>query len=189
MEKTLLLKALKSEIELTTGCTDPGAVCLAVRRAARELGCTPERVIVTVSPNIYKNGINVGVPGTGMRGLGIAAALGAVIESLDSGLALFNNIAPGDVERATLLVNKGGVIIRHADTPSPLYIKAEVFSGPRKAHAVIRDDYTNIVEVSRDGEIISFPGQKQADMTRVALKDYPLKELFASIETMTSQDL
>src|SRR5512138_2313641 len=59
MDKRILLKVLECEIERTTGCTDPGAVCLAVRRATKELGIQPEKIVVTVSPNIYKNGINV----------------------------------------------------------------------------------------------------------------------------------
>jgi L-cysteine desulfidase len=79
MDRTVLLKVLRDEIERSVGCTDPGAVCLAVHEATHALGQKPSQVTVTVSPNIYKNGISVGVPGTGMRGLHIAAALGAVI--------------------------------------------------------------------------------------------------------------
>ena len=66
-------------------------------QATVELGRRPEKIIVTVSPNIYKNGINVGVPGTGMRGLHIAAALGAVIDNAGSGLALLDAVDPADV--------------------------------------------------------------------------------------------
>jgi L-cysteine desulfidase len=42
-------------------------MCLAVARATEELGQMPERIEVIVSPNVYKNGVNVGVPGTGKR--------------------------------------------------------------------------------------------------------------------------
>jgi hypothetical protein len=58
------MDVLKSEIELSVGCIDPGAVCLAVHKATRALGPKPSQVTVAVSPNIYKNGISVGVPGT-----------------------------------------------------------------------------------------------------------------------------
>lgn len=189
MEKRILLKVLNSEIERTTGCTDPGAVCLAVRTATEELGAQPEKIVVTVSPNIYKNGINVGVPGTGMRGLHIAAALGAVIDNAGSGLALLDAVDPADVERAVRLVNSGSVTVTHAESSSTLYIKAEVFSGARQAHAVICDDYTRIIEVGKDGKISSSQSSALRKGTREALKDYPLEELFTAVETMTVQEL
>ncbi|WP_148266576.1 L-cysteine desulfidase family protein [Methanocella arvoryzae] len=189
MDKRILLRALESEIERTTGCTDPGAVCLAVRAAAIELGVDPEKIVVTVSPNIYKNGINVGVPGTGMRGLHIAAGLGAVIKSTSSGLALLDAVDPADVERAVQLVNNGRVTITHAETTSALYIKAEVFSGAHYAHAVIRDDYTSIVEVGLDGKKVSSPRGMPVKTKHESLKGYTLEELFTSIDTMTVEEL
>ncbi|HBG17100.1 MAG TPA: serine dehydratase subunit alpha family protein, partial [Firmicutes bacterium] len=76
MDKKLLIEVLKKEIEKSTGCTDPGAVTLAVAKATEVLGEKPERIKVAVSSNVYKNGISVGVPGTGQRGLRQAAALG-----------------------------------------------------------------------------------------------------------------
>jgi L-cysteine desulfidase len=80
MDKRILINAIKKEIEKSTGCTDPGAVCLAVSRAAHEVKGKAERVVVTVSPNVYKNGVSVGIPGTGKRGLHLAAALGTLID-------------------------------------------------------------------------------------------------------------
>lgn len=189
MDKKILLAVLRSEIERTTGCTDPGAVCLAVRTAARALGERPDTVAVTVSPNIYKNGINVGVPGTGMRGLHIAAAMGAVLESPGSGLDLLDSVAPKDVERAVRLVNAGRVTVSHEETPGPLYIRAEVYSGTRSARAVIRDDYTHIAEIARNGAIVMSESPGPAKAERASLKDYPLKTLFEAIETMTAREL
>ena len=64
IDKQKLLDILTSEIESSTGCTDPGSVCLAVAVAAHTLGRRPEKIDVLVSPNIYKNGVSVGIPGT-----------------------------------------------------------------------------------------------------------------------------
>lgn len=63
IDKQKLLDILASEIESSTGCTDPGSVCLAVAVAAHTLGRRPEKIDVLVSPNIYKNGVSVGIPG------------------------------------------------------------------------------------------------------------------------------
>ena len=118
MDKTMLIKVLKSEIDRSVGCTDPGAVCLAVRHAAIALGQRPEQITVTVSPNVYKNGMCVGVPGTGMRGLSIAAALGAVIVG-EPGLAMLDRVSEGDLAEAKNLLSQGSVTIGHVETHDP----------------------------------------------------------------------
>jgi len=73
---------LAKEVKPALGCTDPGAVALAVARACKELPAREEvaSVRVTVSGSIYKNGMAVGIPGTrGARGNAMAAAMGARI--------------------------------------------------------------------------------------------------------------
>ena len=74
IDKQKLLDILTSEIESSTGCTDPGSVCLAVAVAAHTLGRRPEKIDVLVSPNIYKNGVSVGIPGTNRIGLELGGA-------------------------------------------------------------------------------------------------------------------
>lgn len=76
VEQKQILDILRSEIEPTAGCTDPGSVYLAAAVAAHALGACPETIEVLVSPNLYKNGVSVGIPGTGRKGLRLAAALG-----------------------------------------------------------------------------------------------------------------
>ncbi len=67
---------LRTEVKPALGCTEPGAVALAVARAKEELGGPVDAVTVTVSDSIYKNGVDVGIPGTeGLRGNNVAAAL------------------------------------------------------------------------------------------------------------------
>jgi L-cysteine desulfidase len=87
------------------------------------------------------------------------------------------------------LVNAGKVTVRHEETPSSLYIKAEVYAGARSARAVIQDDYTKIVELARDGQTISSQYSWPSKAKHAALKDYQLADLFAAIETMTVQEL
>lgn len=68
---------IHKEVKPALGCTEPIAVSLAVARASEELkesGLITERVEVEVSANKLKNGMGVGVLGTGMVGLQTAAA-------------------------------------------------------------------------------------------------------------------
>ena len=69
-------KILKREVVPALGCTEPVAIALAAAKAAETLGKEAEKVVVKVSGNLLKNGMGVGVPGTGMTGLDIAAAVG-----------------------------------------------------------------------------------------------------------------
>ena len=85
-----IISLIKKEVKPALGCTEPIAVALAVAKAMeiiqeKDDSCDERwRMVcdfdirVEVSGNILKNGMGVGIPGTGMIGLDIAAALGAV---------------------------------------------------------------------------------------------------------------
>jgi L-cysteine desulfidase len=209
MDKNALLKLLASEMERSTGCTDPGAVALAVALAARELGAKPDMIEVLVSPNVYKNGISVGIPGTGERGLAIAAALGAVIGHPEAGLAIFDSMTPAFLEEARQLVREGRVMIRFGEAPDPLYIRAELSSGGNgpsapsaegrsdgmrsdighSASAVIMNDYSGIVEVARDGLVVFSSQAAKASAVHDAIAGNSLESLFALVDGMDEAEL
>ena len=94
---------LAKEVKPALGCTDPGAVALAVARACKELPDKDEvaSIRVTVSGSIYKNGMAVGIPGTrGARGNVMAAAMGAICGDSDLGLEVLRSSTAKDVEKA-----------------------------------------------------------------------------------------
>lgn len=189
MDKQQLIRVLQQEIERSTGCTDPGAVCLAVSCAVKELGQAAERVAVTVSPNVYKNGISVGVPGTGKRGLPIAAALGAVLDKSQVGLAILDHVTETKLMEATRLLSANAIQVQYADTPDPLYIKAEVWAGQDHAVVVIENDYSNIVQVARNGKSLYASPARKAEAVKDVLEGCTLGQLFDLIEVMTLDDL
>ena len=91
-----IIGLIHREVKPALGCTEPVAVALAVAKAAELLeGRCPDcgirkdsslHIEVEVSGNILKNGMGVGIPGTGMIGLRIAAALGAACGNASYGL-------------------------------------------------------------------------------------------------------
>ena len=105
IDKQELLDILTSEIESSTGCTDPGSVCLAVAVAAHTLGRRPEKIDVLVSPNIYKNGVSVGIPGTNRIGLELAAALGAGLDIQGPNGHMVVDVGAGTTDIAVLSLN------------------------------------------------------------------------------------
>ena len=135
-----LKEFLRSEVKPALGCTEPGAVALAVARACAEL---PDRgnvaaVRVTVSANIYKNGMAVGIPGAGgARGNAIAAALGAICGDASRGLEVLAGTKPEDVKKAEAWVEEKRATIYCDQDRGGVYVLASVFTPEHKAMCLI----------------------------------------------------
>jgi len=169
-----IIGLIKQEVKPALGCTEPIAVALAVAKAAEIISencpcCGSWRMKadfkldIAVSGNILKNGMGVGIPGTGMVGLPVAAALGAVCGNSSLGLEVLKGLTPEAVARAKELVAKGFVHISVADTEHLLYVKATVTVDDNTvasaevdphAYAVIEDDHDRIVETSFADKIL-----------------------------------
>ncbi len=146
---------VKREVVPAVGCTEPVAVALAVAKATELLGERPEKISVALSANVLKNAMGVGIPGTGMIGLPIAIALGALIGKSEYGLEVLKDVNPQAVEQGRKFIEQGGVeVTLCADAPAILHIQAKVEAGGREAFAVISGTHTRFVELhTPDGEI------------------------------------
>ena len=126
-------------------------------------------MVVEVSANILKNGMGVGIPGTGMVGLHIASALAVTCGKSAYGLEVLKDLTPEAIEAAKAMVDADNVKVVLADTPLKLYIKATVTPGgnitlPDGTHCLIEpanfasteiaNNHDSIVSVVRDGEVI-----------------------------------
>lgn len=149
-----LIGLLKKEVVPALGCTEPIAVALAVARAREALGDAPESVAVYVSPNILKNGMGVGIPGTGMVGLHIAAALGALYGESAAKLQLLEGLPQEVVAAAKVFADAGGVTIDVKDGIDRLFVQAVCRRGTDAACAVIRGSHSNIALVTRNGKVV-----------------------------------
>lgn len=156
-----LLHLLHKEVKPALGCTEPIAVALA---AAKAVELVSERVSldrmtsqmklhVYVSGNILKNGMGVGIPGTGMIGLRIAAALGAVCGRSEYGLEVLKDLNDNAIKRAKELVSEGNVCIDREGNCHKLYVKCVVEADGHSAWCVIEDEHDRIVETGIDGEV------------------------------------
>jgi len=150
------LKAfLQGEVKPALGCTEPGAVALAVCSAGERLVSVPERVHLRLSPNIYKNGVGVGIPYTpGLKGNLLAAALGAVAGDPGKGLMCLVGIAGQDVDKARALLESGAVTQEIVDDVPPVYVQAELSGGGHTVSAVVAEQHDRVAEVRVDGRIV-----------------------------------
>lgn len=146
---------LKSEVVPAFGCTEPIAVALAVAKAREVLQETPEQVELFLSPNIFKNGMGVGIPGTGMTGLPIAAALGAVYGKSSDCLEVLKGVDVKSVEQAKQMVKENRVKVGVKKDTEILYIEA-ICSGSNGdvAKAVITTRHSNISKVELNNEVL-----------------------------------
>lgn len=190
MLKDLILTTLNQEVNRTTGCTDPGAVALATARAVKLLGALPQRIDILVSPNIYKNGVSVGIPRTDRKGLYQAAALGMYLsEHTALGLDLFEHADQDLVRKSRLIMEQEIIKIRYEqDVPDPLYVRAEAFKADEQAWTVIQNDYTHVVQEGKNREVLYSASVTETDRAVEQLKEYAIPGIVETILDMDSAD-
>lgn len=163
-----IIELIRKEVKPALGCTEPIAVALAVAKAMEIMEdkrgtVSPDwrmmdgwTLSIEVSGNILKNGMGVGIPGTGMVGLHIAAVLGAVCGKSEYGLEVLHDLDETSISRAKQLVEDKSVTVGLAETDHKLYVKATVLAEDNhSACAVIEDDHDNIVETWYDATILT----------------------------------
>ncbi|MCP3966453.1 MAG: serine dehydratase subunit alpha family protein [Lentisphaerae bacterium] len=147
------IELIKTEVVPALGCTEPVSLALAAATAVKELG--KEKVIdqidAKVSGNLMKNGMGVGVPGTGMKGLPVAAAAGALGGDPDALLEVLNSLTPETVAAAKIMLDEDRVSVSVKDVPHVLYVECTVFSGEEEVTVIIEDEHTNITSIEKNG--------------------------------------
>lgn len=151
------IETIQKEVVPALGCTEPVAIALAASIAMEKLSGQPQQISAFVSPNLMKNGMGVGVPGTGMVGLPIAAAVGAIAGDPNAGLEVLKNITSDDVDKAKLLIERNCVHVGVADVTNILYSKVTVFDGEKSVTVTIADGHTNVVSIEENGIAIYVP--------------------------------
>jgi L-cysteine desulfidase len=152
-----LKEFLQKEVKPALGCTEPGAVALAVARACQELDGSDRisSIQVAVSDSIYKNGMAVGIPGAnGAKGNAVAAALAAICGKAAYGLEVLKDCGPADVTQAEEWVNSKRVSITCDQEKHGVYVEATVITDNHKVQCVIEQDHSNITLVSKDHKIV-----------------------------------
>lgn len=134
------------------GCTEPVAVSLCTAKAVELLGTQPTELSVFLSPNVLKNAMGVGIPGTDMIGLPIAIALGAIIGRSEYQLEVLRDTTPEAVAEGKRMIAEGRVKVGLKEGGCDmLYIEVQAKSESGCAVAVIEGAHTRFVYLSKDG--------------------------------------
>lgn len=157
-----LIKLVKHEVLPALGCTEPISLALAAACAARHIDKNSiEKIDAFVSPNLMKNGMGVTVPGTGMIGLPIAAAIGAIAGDADAGLEVLKNITDNQITQAKNMLADNKITVQIAKSNKAIYSEANIYTHSDHVKVCIEDQHTNVTLIEKNGETIF-----QADNTR-----------------------
>ena len=125
-----IIALVHKEVVPAIGCTEPMAVALCTAKAKEQLGCRPEKIVALLSANILKNAMGVGIPGTGMIGLPIAIALGALIGKSEYQLEVLKDLTPEALEEGKQYISENRIDIQLKDGEcDKLYIEIIASAG------------------------------------------------------------
>ena len=186
-----LLRSLRSGVKLALGCTEPVAVGLGVAKAYEGVLGQVKNISVKVSPNIYKNGMGVGIPGTKEIGLVFAAALGLTCGDANLGLEVFRSVNNKAISQAQELIKSDAILVQLEDKKDNFYIEAIVETSNGKGICIIKNTHTNIVHVEANEKVLF----SKEEVNQVSsngneyMRNIGLKNIREFIETVEYSDI
>ena len=141
-----IIALVHKQVVPAIGCTEPMSVALCTAKATEQLGCRPEHIEATLSANILKNAMGVGIPGTGMIGLPIAIALGAIIGKSAYQLEVLKDLTPEALEDGKRYIAENRIAIGlKKNICEKLYVEITCSAGDKKSTAIIAGGHTHFV--------------------------------------------
>lgn len=149
------LDILEEELVPAMGCTEPIAIAYAAAKARDALGVQPERVLIEASNNIIKNVKSVVVPNTGkFRGIEASAAAGIAAGNADKALEVLSTIDDSGRARIQTFLKNNEITVSESKSGLVFDLTVSVFAGGSKASVQISHYHTNIVLITKNGEVI-----------------------------------
>lgn len=181
------IQILERELVPALGCTEPIAIAFCAAKAAEVLGCEPERMVVESSGNIIKNVKAVVVPNAnGLKGMDVAAVLGAIGGDAAKGLEVLSDITEEHIAKAVrLLENKDYCVCKLLEGVENLHIITTVYAGGAQALVEIKSTHTHITRIEKNGESVFV----QNDLARGADGGDTLKQLLNVRDILTFADI
>mgnify|MGYP002542244702 CR=1 FL=1 len=178
-ERRQIIELIKKEVIPAIGCTEPIAVALCVAKAAETLGAKPEKIEVLLSANILKNAMGVGIPGTGMVGLPIAVALGALIGKSDYQLEVLRDCTPEAVEQGKQFIAEKRICISlKEDITEKLYIEVICKTEDKTAKAIIAGGHTTFIYIAKNEQTLLDKQQTVSEKEEEASPELNLRKVY-----------
>lgn len=154
MTKEQMLELLRKDVVPALGCTEPVCVALCAATAGTVLEGPIDTITIEVNPGIYKNAMSAGIPGCTQVGIPWAAAIGANLKNPNKGLQLLADITPAILASSEALVTAGKVSVAPKDDEKSIFVRCTLRSDSEEVICITRGAHTNIVFLSRNGNIL-----------------------------------
>lgn len=190
--KNLIVQTLKKEVVPAMGCTEPVAVALACAKAKELIDSNEiKRIEILVSPNIYKNGLGVGIPNTEEIGLHIAAALGIICGKSEKELQVLEDVGEREILLAKELLNSGKLSLGIKDTDEKVYVEVSFFTDKGDTKTIIKRKHNQFTYIERNGEVLvdlKEDSVKTNDSTKL-LYSLSVREIIKAIEEIPYEEI
>ena len=195
--RTNLVDILKAEVKPAVGCTEPVAVALACAKAKELLGEEIVKHKVLVSPNVYKNAMCVGIPGTNRLGLKIAVAMGFVGGKSEDGLTLLEGLSDDQVKESEKYVDENPISIEPLDTKEKVVIEVRLEGKNNTSRVIIKTKHDNFVFLQANDLVLLDEADgfaEKAEVQTIEKKEnimdtITIQEIVKNVENMNLEDI
>lgn len=195
--RTNLVDILKAEVKPAVGCTEPVAVALACAKAKELLGEEIVKHKVLVSPNVYKNAMCVGIPGTDRLGLKIAVAMGFVGGKSEDGLTLLEGLTDEQVKESEKYVDENPISIEPLETKEKVVIEVRLEGKNNTSRVIIKTKHDNFVFLQANDlvlldEVDGFAEKAEAQTTEKKeniMDTITIQEIVENVENLNLEDI
>ena len=192
-----LIDILKSEVKPAVGCTEPVAVALACAKAKELLGEDVVKNKILVSPNVYKNAMCVGIPGTDRLGLKIAVAMGLVGGKSENGLTLLEGLTEKQVRESEKYMDETPISISPLDTKEKVIIDVRLEGENNTSRVIIKTKHDNFVYLQSNDLVLLDEVDGFAERAEVQTEEkkenimdnITIQELIENVEKMEFEDI
>lgn len=189
-ERASIIALVKREVIPALGCTEPIAVSLATAKAVELLGQKPESIEVLLSANVLKNAMGVGIPGTGMIGLPIAVALGALIGKSERQLEVLSDCNPEAVTLAKSYIEEKRIHIALKQAiEEKLYIEVNCKAGENSSSAIISGGHTTFTHLERNGELLLSAATEAEVVSSEVAPELSMRKVYDFATTAPFEDI
>ena len=149
------LQILHEELIPAMGCTEPIAIAYGAAKAREILGAEPEKIVVDASGNLIKNVKSVVVPNTGgLKGIEVAAAVGAVAGKADKELEVIASVTEEEQQALKSYLDSHEVVVNYLESEFPFDLVISMEAEGHTSKIRIAQYHTNIVLEEKDGEVL-----------------------------------
>lgn len=150
-----LLDLVYQDVRPAIGCTEPVALAYAGSVCRKYVTGDINKIVLTTSKNIYKNGKSVMVPHTnGKSGLKLAFCLGLLNGDDTKNLMVLSDIDEDKLNNTLNFLNEVNIIQEIEYNCHSVYIKSEVLTDNENIEVVISAGHTNIVLIKVDNKVL-----------------------------------